>query len=207
METRKQLRGNCQCCGRQQAVLGTGRISKHGYTVENHWFSGVCQGEHYLPLQKSRDQADEIVDRVRTDCDELERTANAYREGKAHPARIAKPVYRHGEDQTKAWEEATAGERELGIQSAIYQIESRVRGGRAFADMLEQLANDRHGQPLFEVEVETGPAPILFDEKRKSPIGRVLSVVRVDGQRVYWKDEKGFKGWTGSSAWRKYEAV
>jgi hypothetical protein len=205
MQTRKQLRGNCQCCGRQQAVLGTGRISKHGYTVENHWFSGVCSGEHHAPLQKDRTEADRIVAAVRAECDELEQLANAYKVGIAHPARIDKPSYRRGEDPTIAWEDAAEWQQKDGIKSAIYRLESRANGGRGFADMLEQLANGRHGQPLVEAQVETSPAPIQYGEKRKAPNGKVLKVVKLVGQRVYWKDERGFGSWTGSSAWRRYE--
>ena len=40
MKKEIQIRGNCQCCGKEQAVVG-GLMSKHGYTVENGWFSGV----------------------------------------------------------------------------------------------------------------------------------------------------------------------
>lgn len=209
METRKQLRGNCQCCGRLHAVMATGRISKHGYTVANGWFQGVCTGQHYAPMQKSRTATDEIVALVRTDCDELEQLANAYKVGIAHPARIDKSHHkqRRGEDKTMAWEEADKWEQEGGIKSAIYRLENKVRAGRDFATMLEKLVNERHGTPLVEVKVEAAKAPIERGEKRKALSGSILTVVRVDGGRVYWKDERGFGSWTGQAAWRKREIV
>lgn len=207
METRTQLRGNCQCCGRQQAVRDGTRISKHGYTVEQGWFSGVCSGEHYAAMQDDRRQTDRIVDSVRTECDKLEKTAHSYREGTAHPARIEKTYAKRGEEQTMAWEDADEWEQKRGIETAIIRIEGRVRAGRDFANMLETLANERHGTPLIVVKVEAAKAPIQYGEKRKTPNGKVLKVVRIEGARVYWKDEKGFGSWTGSSAWRKYEVV
>jgi hypothetical protein len=181
-------------------------MAKHGYTVENHWFQGVCTGEHYAPVQKDRTATDRIVSQVRVDCDDMQQTVNSYREGRSHPTHISKPSYRRGvEDSTIAWEDADKWQQEDAIKTAIYRLEGHIRAGLAFADMLEQLANERHGQPLFEVEVETGPTPIGMGEKRKAPNGKVLKVVRLQGQRVYWKDERGFGSWTGSSAWRKYE--
>lgn len=208
MQTRKQFRGNCQCCGKQQAVLdGSGRISKHGYKVEGGWFEGVCSGQHHAPMQESRVATDNIVSSVRTECDELEQLANGYKIGIAHPARIDKSYSKRGEDKTMAWEDAAEWQQQDGIKTAIYRIESRVRAGRGFADMLEQLANDRHGKPLVVVKVEAAKAPIQYGERRKAPNGRVLQVVRLEGQRVYWKDEKGYGSWTGTGAWRKYEVI
>lgn len=205
METRKQHRGNCQCCGRQQAVLSSGLMSKHGYTVDNGWFEGVCSGQQYEPMQVSRAATDRIVSTIRLDCAKLQHTADAYRAGTSHPARIAKYSYRRGEDATMRWEDAASWEQVDGIKTAIIQIENRVRGGLAFADMLEQLANERHGQPLIVENVEAGPAPIQVGEKRKTPNGKILKATRLERGRVYWKDERGFGSWTGSSAWRKYE--
>lgn len=207
METRKQRRGNCQCCGRQQAVLDTGAMSKHGYTVDHGWFKGVCNGQKHAPLQHDRKVTDFIVTDIRSECDKLEELAHAYRLGHKHPARVSRSSYRRGEDPTVAWEDADKWTREAGLTSAIYNLQNRARAGRAHADMMEQLADAVHGKPLINVEVETGPAPIKLGETRKAPNGKVLKVVRLQGARVYWKDERGFSSWTGSSAWRKYELV
>lgn len=47
--------GTCQACGRLQKLPG-GVLSKHGYTVESGFFSGVCRGSGYLPFEVSYDQ-------------------------------------------------------------------------------------------------------------------------------------------------------
>jgi hypothetical protein len=207
METRKQFRGNCQACGRLHAVLHSGHVAKHGYTVENHWFNGVCSGWHYPPMQDDRVATDSIVATVRKECDELEQFANAYKVGIAHPPRIDKRHYKLTEDRTMAWEDATEWEQQDGLKTAIYRLESRVRAGRDFADMLEKLVNERHGTPLVEINVEAAKAPIKIGEKRRAVAGSILQVVRVEGQRVYWKNERGYGSWTGLRAWRKREIV
>lgn len=106
-----------------------------------------------------------------------------------------------------AWEDADEWLQKRGIQRIIWSMEGRIRAGRGFADMLEQLANERHGTPLVEVTVEAAAAPIEIGEKRKALNGSILRVVRVEGQRVYWKNEKDFGSWTGLAAWRKREVV
>lgn len=207
MDTRKQYRGNCQCCGRRQAVLDSGFMAKHGYTVDNGWFKGICSGQHFQPMQNNRVVTDSIISQVRADCSELLATVRAYKDGKAHPARITKTSYKRGEDSTMAWEDAAEWQQVSGLRTAIMQLEGRARRGLGFADTLETLVNEVNGKPLYEVEVEKGPAPIQYGESRKAPSGKILKVVRLEGQRVYWKDERGFGSWTGASAWRKYELV
>jgi len=70
LATNNQIRGNCQCCGNQQAVVGS-MMSKHGYTVDGGWFNGVCSGRNHVPLQVSREHTDLIVAQVRMEVPEL----------------------------------------------------------------------------------------------------------------------------------------
>lgn len=200
-DKRIQVRGNCPCCGRDQAVV-KGTMSKHGYTVEQGWFQGVCSGDRYAPMQVQREVTDRIVAQVRKDVAELMEKVEQLKAGKIHPTHCktssrpkAEPV---------AWADAPEWARNDAVRTAIYQTEGRARAGTSFADQMEALLNAVHGQPLREVTVESGPAPIQIGERRMSERG-VLTVVSVQGARVYWKDERGFKSWTGSSAWRKLQ--
>ena len=52
--------GTCQICGGLQA-LPNGVLSKHGYTVQHHYFEGVCVGAHHEPLETERAYADKIA--------------------------------------------------------------------------------------------------------------------------------------------------
>ena len=54
--------GTCQICERRQAVnVKTGRIAKHGYTVDWGFFSGTCPGSDHLPYEKSCDLIPAVI--------------------------------------------------------------------------------------------------------------------------------------------------
>jgi len=56
-------KGNCQVCGRLQAVTKKGNIANHGYDVDGfrHMHVGTCQGSQKKPLQEERLYADEQI--------------------------------------------------------------------------------------------------------------------------------------------------
>lgn len=197
-----QTRGNCPCCGRDQAVLASGVMSKHGYTVDHGWFNGVCSGDRYAPMQKARTVTDGIIAQVRADVVKLNQQAADLEAGKIFPATCKVSHMRNAEPVP--FKDAPEWAQRDAVRTAMYQAQNRARAGESFANQMEALVNQVHGQPLRVVEVEEGPAPIRSGEQRKSARG-VLTVTRVEGQRVYWKDEKGFKSWTGTQAWRKME--
>jgi hypothetical protein len=105
--------GSCQCCGAQQKLPGD-ILSKHGYTVEYGWFSGVCKGSGHKPFEVS--------------CELIERFILMAEEHKAHleieKAKWSQPAT---EDMcwvsvytkvsygvsTRTWEYAPAFEREM----------------------------------------------------------------------------------------------
>lgn len=52
-QTKLQLRGLCQCCGRLQALQGD-RLVKHGYRRPGYgWQTASCSGTYQLPLSES----------------------------------------------------------------------------------------------------------------------------------------------------------
>lgn len=205
-----QLRGNCQCCGRQQAVV-RGFMSKHGYEVKNHWFQGICSGEKFEPLQKSRVQADQIIASVRRQCVELRALVVELESGKKVPAqaRSGKKIEEPGvprfkwKDEMVPYADAPEWERANALQSAIWNSKQRADSGEQFANDLEKLAGECFGKPLIEVKLDAGPAPIMAGERRQSPGGSVLIASYMHQARVYWKSDKGRPGWTGVQAWRK----
>lgn len=203
--SRTQLRGICQCCGRQQAVV-RGNMSKHGYTVENGWFRGVCSGDMHKPVEKDRSVLDAVVKSVRADCVALAEKVETWKAGTAHPEKVRTGNLVNGKEVLISWEEANELQRRKGLERAIYGTESRIRAGRSFADTMERIGDQYHGQPLVEVEIKDAPAPVQVGEKKQGA-KRVLTVYRVQGARVYHKDDAGFKGWTGIQAWRKLPDV
>lgn len=212
MSKATQIRGICQCCGREQAVVN-GTMSKHGYTVEQGWFSGVCTGQHYAPMQISRDHADSVIVSVRAECITLLGYVEALRTGKVTPltAKSGKKIEEAGKpnwqwkDEMVAFALAPAHHQRDAVQAAAWNAQRRAEIGKSFADDLERLADEYHGKPLKEVAREDGPAPIRSGEKRKG--NTMLTCTSVEGARVYWVNERGYKGWTGSQAWRRMALV
>lgn len=210
---RTQLRGHCQCCGRQQAVPN-GRMSKHGYEVKNGWFNGICQGEKYEPIEKDRTVADSIVEAVRKECVELRAKAAALTAGTITPPK-AKSGRRIKNDDPKGFPwvdemvpfaEAPAHFQQQAVDAAAWNAEGRARQGESFADGLERIANEYHGKDLLVVVPPAAPEPIQIGEQRRTH-GRAVTVTDVHAGRVYWKDERGFKGWTGTQSFRKFAKV
>ena len=86
-----QTRGICQCCGREQAIVN-GRMAKHGYTVECGWFSGVCSGKNFVPMQVSRDHTDKLVAQVTKEVGDMISKANRIESGEVKPTTITRNI-------------------------------------------------------------------------------------------------------------------
>lgn len=202
-----QLRGICQCCGREQAVTN-GRLAKHGYTVEQGWFEGVCSGANYAPMNKDRTRTDFIVASVRAEVVELQKLVAKLESGKAKPT----TCQGHWNHQKREYDQIPFAEapeyaQKEAVRSMIWKTTRRAEMGTSFANMMEGLADKVFGTELREVARAEAPAPIRHGETRKGTSGSILKVTRVDGARVYWISEKGTRGWTGTRAWRAFELV
>lgn len=206
---RIQLRGICQCCGRQQAVV-SGSMSKHGYEVKEGWFQGVCSGEHFAPMQKSRAQADTIVREVREECVVLRKKADLVRAGGLKPReaksgrRVKVEKARGGypwEEEMVPFEQAPSWHQKEAIESMAWRLQRRAEIGESFASGLEKLADEYYGKELLEVKRDAGPVPIVAGERRQSKRG-VLIALGQFGAMVHWKDERGFKSKMSSRSWR-----
>lgn len=153
-----QLRGICQCCGREQAVVN-GNMSKHGYTVEQGWFQGVCSGEHYAPMNVSREQTDKIVAAVRAEVVEILARVEDLKAGKIVPTEVKTdrmdPTTRKA--VVIAWADASEYQRKQAVQRAIWNNEGRARQGEQFADYLEKKADQVFGTDLKEVKMDGKP--------------------------------------------------
>jgi hypothetical protein len=78
--------GNCQACGRRQAVDNAkGTIAKHGYVVDWNQFHGVCGGADRVPAQVSVDYTHHIITFCQTTARDLLNHAQALETGNADP--------------------------------------------------------------------------------------------------------------------------
>jgi hypothetical protein len=215
MKKEIQIRGNCQCCAREQAVVG-GFMSKHGYTVAHGWFQGVCSGNHHQPMQFSRVETDRIVSEIRAEIPKLLALSDQYESGYIKPESVTKRVLdvelRKWVDVKIAFAEATRLEQSRAVEQIVWSLRNKARNGKSFADQLESIANKVHGTPLIEV-AKKGVDPICVGDKKLSKESNSeFTCTRVHGVRVYWSatrasDGKEIRSWMGSQAWRKLETV
>lgn len=213
MTTKTQLRGICQCCGREQAVV-RGKMSKHGYTVEEGWFNGVCAGNSYVPMQHSRTTADEIAQTVENDAADLRALAESLKAGKAKPAkaksgeriRIENAKGFPWGDEYVAFADAPKHYQDEAVRNAIWQTERRAQAGEDFVRDLRAMADEYHGKELREVVLAEAPAPVERGEKRvytrEDGSTVTLTVSHREGARVYYRNPQGREGWKGLAAWR-----
>lgn len=208
--TKTQTRGVCQCCGNEQAIV-RGKMSKHGYTVEQGWFSGVCTGQHFKPLQIERAQADAICVSVRRDAAALRIQAAKLESGEMNPAIVK--IHNHLNPETGKrgtieipFAQADKYEQDEARRAAVWNTTRRAEMGESFANALEARADKIHGTELRTVEIAPAAAPIRKGETRSAEGSLTLTCEYVDGARVYWKAMRGdkpLKGWTGTQAWRR----
>jgi hypothetical protein len=215
MKKEIQLRGNCQCCGREQAVVG-GLMSKHGYTVENGWFSGVCEGRNFRPMQVSRVETDNIVASIRIQIPKLLAQAEQYESGAATPDFVVQRSYsaelRKSIETKIPYAEASAYDQKIARSQIVWALKSRASTGKTFSDQLESIANKVHGLPLIETSKKEVVQICVGDKKKSQETGLTYICFKVEGARVWWtsaraSDGKVMKSWMGSQSWRKLETV
>lgn len=204
-----QLRGHCPICGREHAVV-QGKMSKHGYQVKNGWFQGICYGDRHEPMQKSRVATEQMVLQVRSDCAALRQRVKGLRDGTVKPMyvtlNVRNPETHKYEDKQIPFDEAPSYEQRDQIKKDAWHAELRANQGERFADDMMRLLDQVHGTPLREVDLDAAkPVPIKLGETRIGAEGtRRMTVTYIDGARIRWTDDRGFKGSTGSAAWRRF---
>lgn len=197
MKNTIQLRGNCQCCGRDHAVV-RGSMSKHGYEVKNGYFAGICQGDRHQPMQIDRTVTDSVAAMLRSEANKLEVRADDLESGDRVLGLVEKPTM-------VEWSSLSEYQRANKLRSVVYNLRNHADANRDFASELLKVADAVHGTQLREVERVEGPAPILRGERRVCR-GEVYTATAVSAGRVYYTTHAG-KGWVGTQAWRKLSKV
>ena len=159
-------------------------------------------------MQVERTVTEQIVADVRTQLEELEATLLKIQSGEVLPKTVTRGRYRNEISvpyaEGEEWEKAEAR------RKLEWNTKMRIRAGRDFADGLESILNQVHGQALIEVEKKAAATPICKGEKRINN-GRTLTARYQHGARVYynWVRENGSiaESWIGTQAWRKLETI
>jgi hypothetical protein len=215
MKKEIQIRGNCQCCGKEQAVVG-GLMSKHGYTVENGWFNGVCEGNFFKPMQVSRVETDNIVASIRIQIPKLLAQAEQYLSGALTPEFVIHQKFdvntRKRIEVKIPFNEASEYEQGNTRRSVAWSLKHRADMGKTFSDQLEAIANKVHGLPLIEASKKEVVQIRVGDKKTSQETGLTYTCFKVEGARIWWtsaraSDGKILKSWMGSQSWRKLATV
>lgn len=190
--TRTQLRGHCQRCTRQHAVVD-GRIAKHGYRVEYSEFVGTCQGADHAPIETNTTLAQAFVGQLRASSEAARERAAEYRTGTATLFQVSTgrmirdPQTRKLVPQVVPWADATTCQQERALEAAAARACYMAAAMAAEADAIEKACATYAGQPLVEVRVDKAkPAPISVGERRTLR-GIPVECVRVEARRVYCK--------------------
>lgn len=148
METIKQIRGNCQCCGRLQAVKN-GHMSKHGYTKQHGWFAGVCSGERYAPMQITREQTDKVIADITAEIPELIAKADQVKAGNLTPKFIV--VGRYDNKKEILFADADKHQQARAVYSLEWSFRNRASSGKIFIATLDEIAEEKHGTELVKI--------------------------------------------------------
>ena len=147
MTSTTQIRGNCQCCGRQQAVVN-GLMSKHGYTVKEGWFSGVCSGRNYAPIQVSRTITDKIIADISAEIPELIAKAEKVKSGEITPKTVK---VRMMSKEEIPYEQGDLRQQDAARTRLEWAYRNRARAGQDFIKAMTEIADKYHGASLVEI--------------------------------------------------------
>jgi len=146
-----QIRGNCQCCGHDQAVVN-GTMSKHGYTVDNGWFNGICSGERFAPLQKDRTQLDLILASVAVELTQLAEDVVGLETGRLVPKQAASANWYKA--PMIAFADASPIQQAKAVEDAVFGAQRRIRQGESYIKMMTEFAAKVHGTELRTVVLD-----------------------------------------------------
>ena len=197
-----KLIGNCQVCGRPQAV--NSGMSKHGYIVAQGWFQGVCAGEGYLPMQQDNKVTQEVCANIYAEILTLEILIANLKSGKVTPKTAPESVFYKAKDVPFAT--ANKYMQEHAVAEHIRNTQYCIKAGQSHAEYITALSTKGAGDELVK-EFKADKPPVIQQGEKRILNGKVVSCRHTEGQRVYYKDERGFGSYTSPQAWRKLELV
>lgn len=197
MTTASTHTGICQACGRRQAVhVKSGMIAKHGYTTEYGFFNGTCGGSDRLPLELDTKVNVATVAAMRkfADAQDAEaageilkvavETGREYRGGRrvAITAMMDRAEFEATQPRYRSFDDA--------VELVRMRLRRTAEIVRADAQMLEDLRDKVHGQPLQPRKVEA-------DIKRETYGSYREAYARVEALKALGhKAQARRQGWT-----------
>lgn len=151
--------GICQACGRRHAVNPkSGKLAKHGYTVDWGFFNGTCQGSDHPPLEQDTTLNIAIVAELRQRAARLDVQAEGeilkveVQTGRSTDNRgIGKPVYelvdreRFDSPEVRRW---NYGSFDREVELVRSRLRRQAELFRAHAADLDRLRVETFGRDL-----------------------------------------------------------
>ena len=123
-------------------------MSKHGYTVKEGWFSGICSGRNYAPIQVSRTTTDKIIADISAEIPELIAKAEKVKSGEITPKTVK---VRMMSKEEIPFEQADLRQQSAARTSLEWAYRNRARAGQDFIKSMTEVADKYHGQQLIQV--------------------------------------------------------
>lgn len=200
MNNDKQIRGHCPHCAREQAVVN-GKMAKHGYRVTDGYFLGVCTGDAHPPIEVAREPAAQMVHLMKqAEASHLDRQQKMVA-GEILPSYLLR---NRRENECRPYADGKPWEQEQARRSMEYAEGRRAKAAQELGQWIAEAIEMWNGKPLKEVARGEGPAPIRIGDRKLFGKGEVKAR-SVQGPRVYYVNERGFRGWIGTQAWRKLD--
>lgn len=166
--------GTCQSCGRSQAVNAkTGRLAKHGYTVDYGYFNGTCAGSDSQPLELETSLNVETVAAIRDWANQQEQFADGNietvivqvrdhddsRSWATKDLRVNRSEYielkRRGDDTE--FDDLYSSNFDDKVENVRCSLRRNAASARKDADLLEQLRDKTFGNDLTPRQADTQP--------------------------------------------------
>jgi len=179
--------GTCQCCGSFQK-LPSGVLSKHGYTVDWGYFSGVCQGAGKLPFEQSKDLIEHFIVGAKARAQELLVEVKELRES-TDASSVWKNSYREGikyQSGSFFWE-----------QREIKEITKKFSDGEEYY-VYEWFYSEDEPTPRHKRNNEVGgwkkSLEEVVKEENENYVNKLLKHVSGLNTYVEWQEER-IKNW------------
>lgn len=177
--------GSCQVCGRAQKLPGQ-RLSKHGYTTQWGFFSGVCTGADGQPFELSKDLIDAAIKNA-----QQQRAAQELLIVELETAAIGDTapfhVYVSGNFYRKS------GYEEQTVTLFTKQVPVRL-GSDEMRDELWFRFADGKEEPCFRYAASGRTREEIIGKLRAGRIGRIRKVIENIGGYISWQQFR-IKDW------------
>lgn len=161
MSKKATHRGICQLCGNDQKLPG-GRLSKHGYTVQWGFFSGICPGTRGLPIELSCDLVEKAEANARNQAAQILTSAaevEADREQVWVVERVAARSY--GRSSTSRWRQIKRGEM---VELGYFTKWTGEDGKQKETNIYLASGSDRDDPDAYVIHLNTKRADFLKRE-------------------------------------------